>query len=73
MKNNVIYTLEEPEEEANKTMLPRKKRKELEYEKRLKDKTGNIYDLLGDDNWFIVNNNVVFKRISRKKSLKIMD
>ena len=52
-------------------MLPRKRRKELEYEKRLKDKTGNIYDLLGDDNWIIYNlfNNVVFKRLPNKTSI----
>ena len=48
-KPNVIYTIEEPEEEGIKTMLPRKKRKELEYEKRLNNKVGNIYDLLEDN------------------------
>lgn len=49
IKPNVIYTIEEPNDEGIKTMLPRKKRKELEYEKRLNNKVGNIYDLLEDN------------------------
>jgi hypothetical protein len=36
------------EEEKNLQQNPRKKRKELEYEQKLKAKDGNIYDLLED-------------------------
>ena len=52
MNPNVIYTIEQPEDQEIKNAMnkqnPRKRRKELEYEARLKNKTGNIYDLLED-------------------------
>lgn len=50
MNPNVIYTIEAPEpevENAINSQKPRKMKKETEYESRLRNKTGNIYDLLG--------------------------
>ena len=44
---NVIYTIEEAEP-VEKQYKPRKKRKELDYEKKLKDGQSNIYDMLED-------------------------
>ncbi len=45
----MIYTIEEHvEEEKDVQKNPRKKRKELEYEQKLKNRDGNIYDLLED-------------------------
>lgn len=53
MNPNVIYVLEEDDkdkqkemDEAMKRKEPRKKRNEYEYEKRLRNKEGNIYELL---------------------------
>lgn len=52
MNPNVMYTVEAPEDKEVRDALsrqePRKRRKEMEYENRLKNKTGNIYDLLED-------------------------
>ena len=49
IKPNVIYTIEEEKEENREVeKKPRKKRKELEYEEKLKNKEGNIYELLED-------------------------
>ena len=44
---NVVYTIEEAAavEERHR---PRKKRKELDYEARLKSKEANIFELLDD-------------------------
>jgi hypothetical protein len=50
MNPNVIYTIEDPEiKEAIAHEIPRKMRREYEYENRIRNKSGNIYDLLDNN------------------------
>ena len=52
MNPNVVYTLEnqDPEiVEALQSQKPRKVRRQAEYEDRIRNQKGNVYDLLGDN------------------------
>ena len=52
MNPNVIYTVEQPDpemKEVEQSKKPKKMRKQAEYENRMKNKKGNIFDLLADN------------------------
>lgn len=52
MNPNVIYTIQPQDPETNKALQNqhgRKARKQEEYEKRIRNKNGNVYDMLAQE------------------------